>query len=111
MSSRGVCLWPSSNNVAEYSVVIELLRDVISNGVRSLEVRLKPQLVVSQLNGMYCTRDPTLLRRFLRVRLLERQFDYITYIHIPILYNHVVESYEKYVLDWYFFTSIKKDEH
>ena len=40
LSSGGICLWPSSNNVAEYSVVIELLRDAISHGVLSLEVRL-----------------------------------------------------------------------
>ena len=36
----GVCLRPSSNNVVEYSAVIELLRDVISHGVLSLEVHL-----------------------------------------------------------------------
>ena len=40
LSSGGVYLRPSSNNVAEYSVVIELLRDSISHGVLSLEVRL-----------------------------------------------------------------------
>ena len=40
LSSGGVCLWPSLNNVAEYSVVIELLWDAISHGVLSLEVRL-----------------------------------------------------------------------
>ena len=39
-SSGGVCLRPSSNNIAEYSAVIELLRDAISHGVLSLEVRL-----------------------------------------------------------------------
>ena len=39
LSSGGVCLRPSSNNVAKYSVVIELLRDAISHGVLSLEVR------------------------------------------------------------------------
>ena len=39
-SSGGVCLWTSLNNVAEYSVVIELLCDAISHGVYSLEVRL-----------------------------------------------------------------------
>ena len=72
MSSRGVCLRPSSNNVAEYSVVVELLRDAISHGVLSLEVHLDSELVVSQLNGLYHVRDPMLLRRFLRVRLLER---------------------------------------
>ena len=72
LSSRGVCLRPSSNNVAEYSVVIEILRDVISHGVHSLEVRIDSQLVVSHLNGLYCIRDPTLLQIFLRVRLLEQ---------------------------------------
>ena len=40
LSSGGVCLWPSSNNVSEYSAIIELLHDAISHGVHSLEVRL-----------------------------------------------------------------------
>ena len=35
LSSGGVCLWPSSNNVAEYSSIIKLLRDEISHGVLS----------------------------------------------------------------------------
>jgi ribonuclease HI len=71
VSSGGACLGPSMNNVAEYSVVIEILRDPISHGIHSLEVPLDSQLVVCQLNGRYPVRDPTLLRRFLRVRLLE----------------------------------------
>ena len=40
LSSGGVCLRPSSNNVAEYSVVIELLGDAISHVVLSLQVCL-----------------------------------------------------------------------
>ena len=46
VSSGGICLGPSMNNVAEYSVLIELLRDVISHGIRSLEVHLDFELVV-----------------------------------------------------------------
>ena len=38
LSSGGACFWPSSNNIAEYSVMIELLRDAISHGIRSIEV-------------------------------------------------------------------------
>ena len=49
LSSRGIFLWHSSNNVAKYSAIIELLRDAISHGVLSLEVRLDSELVVSQL--------------------------------------------------------------
>ena len=103
LSSGGVCIRPSSNNVAEYSAIIELLRDAISHGILSLEVRLDSELVVSQPNGWYHVRDPTLLRRFLRVRLLERQFDNITYIHIPRINNQVADSYANYVLDWHLF--------
>ena len=103
LSSGGVCLWPSSNNVAEYSVIIELLRDVILHGILSLEVRLDSELVVSQLNGLYHVRDSTLLRRFLRVRLLEWKFENITYIHVSKKINQVVDSYANYVLDWHLF--------
>ena len=47
LSSGGVCLWPSSRNVPEYSAVIELLHGAIAHRVLSLEVRLDLQLVVS----------------------------------------------------------------
>ena len=67
------------------------------------EVCLDLELVVSQLNGLYHVRDPTLLQRFLCVRLLEWQFDNITYIHVPRIYNQVVDSYDNYVLDWNLF--------
>ena len=87
--------------MAEYSVIIEILCDSISHGILSLEVRLDSQLVVRQLNGHYRMCDPMLLRRFLRVRLLERQFDFITYFHIPRSSNHVSNAYANYVLDWH----------
>ena len=47
LSSGGVCLWPFSNNVAEYSAIIELLWDAISHGVLSLEVRLDLELILT----------------------------------------------------------------
>ena len=40
LSSRVVCLHPSSNDIAEYSVMIELLLDAISHGIRSLELHI-----------------------------------------------------------------------
>ena len=61
LSSGGVCLWPSLNNVVEYSFVIELLRDSILHGIYSLEVCLDLQFMVSQLNDMYHVRNSTLL--------------------------------------------------
>jgi ribonuclease HI len=60
MSSGGICLGEATNNVVEYSVVIELLRDSLSHGISHLQVYLDAQLVVSQLNGVYHVYDPTL---------------------------------------------------
>ena len=61
ISLRGVCLGHATNNIAEYSVVIELLVDSISLGIRHLVVRLDSQLVVLQLSNIYSIRSPTLL--------------------------------------------------
>ena len=93
--------FPYLGYFTEYSAVIELLQDAISHGVLSLEVCLDSQLVVSQLNGLYRIRDTTLLRRCLCVRLLERQFDNITYIHVSRIFNQVADSYDNYVLNWF----------
>jgi hypothetical protein len=46
VSLRGVCLGCATNNVAEYNIVIELLVDAISLGIRHLVVRLDSQLIV-----------------------------------------------------------------
>jgi ribonuclease HI len=101
LSSRGICLGDTTNNVVEYNTVIELLRDALSHGISHLWVYLDAQLVVSQLNGVYRIYDPTLHRRFLRVRLLERSFDYITYIHVPRRFNHLTDTLANQVLDWH----------
>ena len=83
VASGGACLGPTSNNVAEYRAIIELLWDSFSRGITQLEVRLDSQLVVSQLNQAYQVWNPILLRQFMQVRLLERNFYFITFNHIP----------------------------
>ncbi len=46
VSFRGVCIGRSTNNIAEYSALIELLSDTIAHGIRQLIVRLDSQLVI-----------------------------------------------------------------
>jgi ribonuclease HI len=53
LSSGGICLGDTTNNVAEYNTVIKLLCDTLSHGISHLQVYLDAQLVVSQLNGVY----------------------------------------------------------
>jgi ribonuclease HI len=45
--SRGICLGDSTNNVTEYSTMIEFLRDTLSHGISHLQVYLDSYLVVS----------------------------------------------------------------
>jgi ribonuclease HI len=53
ISLHGVFLGRATNNIAEYSVVIELLTNTISFGIHHLIVRLDSQLVVLQLSNVY----------------------------------------------------------
>jgi ribonuclease HI len=99
LSSGGICLGDTTNNVTEYSAVIELLRDALSLGISHLRVYLDAQLVMSQLNRVYRVHDPTLHQRFLRVHLLERNFDYITYFHVPRRLNQITDTLANQILD------------
>jgi hypothetical protein len=67
-------------------VVIELLTDIISFGILHLIICIDSQLVVLQLSNDYSIRSPTILRVYLII-LLERNFDYIEYQHIPRYLN------------------------
>jgi ribonuclease HI len=99
ISLRGICLGRETNNIAEYSAVVELLVDAISLRIHYLVVRLDSQLVVLQLSNVYSIRGPTLLSIYLRIRLLERHFDYIEYQHIPRSLNTLKNALANYVLD------------
>ena len=99
VSFRGVCIGRSTNNIAEYSALIELLSDTIAHGIRQLIVRLDSQLVILQLTGIYSVRNPAIYRMFLRVKILEREFDSIQYQHISRNLNTLTDSLANYVLD------------
>jgi ribonuclease HI len=96
-----MCLGPATNNVVEYHVVIGLLTEASSIGISFFIVYLDSQLVVCQLNHVYSIRDPSLLRLYLRIRRLERFFDYIEYRHIPRELNVVTDSLANYVINWH----------
>lgn len=101
LSSGSTCLGPSTNNIADYSDVIELLLEAMSNGIQRMVVLLDSELVVSQLNGSYQVRDSSILRKYLRVKLLERNFEFITYVHIPQELNQLSYSLANFALDWH----------
>ena len=96
---QGVCLGPATNNITKYSIILELLTEVVDLGIHELLVYLDSQLVLLQLNGHYSVRNPSILCLYLRIRLLERNFDYITYQHIPRHLNTLTDAVANMVLD------------
>ena len=53
VSSGGVLLGPSTNNLVEYQAVIGLLMEALTSDVRETRVYLDYELVVQQLNRVY----------------------------------------------------------
>src|ERR1700722_12125275 len=58
--SNDICLGSATNNQAEYTAIIRLLSDAIHHCIYHLSVLLDSQLVVLQLNNVYCVCDPCL---------------------------------------------------
>ena len=101
VSSEGIFLRSTTNNVAEYHVFIGLLPEASSIGINQLIINLESQLVVRQLNREYDVHKLVLLCLHLRVRHLERSFEFLQYRHIPRELNTTSDSLANYMLDRY----------
>ena len=101
LDSEGIFLGHATNNLAEYEAVIALMTNASALGIRSLVVWLDSELVISQLTSHYSVRHLVLYWKYLRVRFLERSFDFISYEHIPRTLNSFADSLANEILDWH----------
>ncbi len=72
----------ATNNVAEYTALIEGLNLALLEGFRSLRVYSDSELVVRQINGSYKVKDKNLLKLYKQVKGLEKQFSNLEIIHV-----------------------------
>ncbi|XP_015953826.1 uncharacterized protein LOC127747537 [Arachis duranensis] len=75
--------FPVSNNQAEYEALLEGLTLAREVGAKALEVNTDSQVVSSQINGSYQTRDPLLQQYLTKVNKLKEGFESITIQHVP----------------------------
>lgn len=73
----------ATNNVAEYTAVIEGLTRAAELGADDVLVRSDSHLVVEQLSGRYRVKNPTLRRLHEDVRKIASGFRRIRYEHVP----------------------------
>jgi ribonuclease HI len=73
----------TTNNVAEYTAVIEGLARAEELGARSVTLRSDSLLLISQLNGRYRVKSQHLQPLHRRARSIAAGFDRISFEHVP----------------------------
>ena len=77
----------TTNNVAEYSAVIQALTRAAELGARDVELRTDSELLTKQLSGEYRVRNEGLKPLFAEVTRLQDRFDSCTFVHVKREYN------------------------
>ena len=72
----------ATNNVAEYTALLEGLRLAARQKIPRLEVFSDSELLVKQLQGHYRVRHPELQRLYQAVQELLPRFEQITFVHV-----------------------------
>lgn len=101
VGSFGRRIGETTNNVAEYTAVIEALEYVQRMGRRVSRIQcvLDSLLVVNQLNGLYRVKEPHLRELLSRVRLLEQGLGTVTYSAVPREQNAAADALVNQALD------------
>lgn len=79
--ARGIGV--ATNNVAEYTALIEGLELALEKGVTDLGVYMDSQLVVSQMKGEWKIKNDQLRRLAVKAQSLLRRFEKTTLKHVP----------------------------
>jgi ribonuclease HI len=75
-------LGETTNNVAEYTAVIDALEIAQELGAEQVDFFLDSELVVRQLNGQYKVKNPALAQLFLNIHNLRLGFAKTTFTHV-----------------------------
>ena len=99
--SNGVCIGSATNNQAEYDAMIGFLADSLDHFILHLHVCLDSLLLVMKLNSVYHVHNPILFKKYLWAKLLMREFESISFNHVPRAHNHYVDTISNNILNWY----------
>ncbi len=98
-TNQGKFLGSTTNNVAEYSALIEALELIKMESDAEIVCNLDSELVVKQLNGQYRVKDENLKQLWQKVKLLQAKFKNISFKHIPRAQNKLADKIVNEVLD------------
>lgn len=105
LASFGIRLGITTNNIAEYTAVIEAFNWLLTHREKIgdssvISFFLDSNLVVSQLSGMFKVKHPNMLPLFLKVKEKEKQLGIpVSYTHIPREKNKMADKMVNAALD------------
>lgn len=99
IETLGLYLGTATNNVAEYTALVNGLKLAKEKGVTELNCFLDSELVVKQLTNIYRVKDATLKTLFDQVKILEKNFVVVRYTHIRREFNKEADAIVNQVLD------------
>ncbi len=105
LTAFGKKLGVATNNVAEYTAIIEALRWIVKNkeslgNVSEIEARMDSQLACRQLTGMYKVKNEMIRGLFHQVQVAAVSLGVpIVYKHVPREQNTMADAQVNFALD------------
>ncbi len=99
LAEIGTFLGVTTNNVAEWTGLLQGLEAALARGVDELAVRLDSELVVKQLSGDYRVKHPGLIPLHAKAKMLLRKFGRVDVRHVPRKENKAADAVVNQVLD------------
>jgi len=99
LAQGGEYLGITTNNQAEYHGVLMGLEKAGELGLKRVDFRLDSMLVVNQMNGIYAIKNRELWPINERIRDLVKNFERVTFRHVPRELNQLADSQVNKTLD------------
>lgn len=91
----------ATNNFAEYTGLINGLKQARKLGINEIVCHLDSELVVKQLNREYKVKHPDIIPLFQQATELASMFEVIKFIYIPRAENKFADKLVNLILDQY----------
>lgn len=102
LKKSGEYIGITTNNVAEYTAVLESLKAAIAlkgEDSASIDFYMDSKLVVEQLSGRYKIKNTNLLKIIIQIKNLLNHFDKVEFTHIPRALNFEADELANIALD------------
>lgn len=99
LDAQGVAIGTTTNNVAEYSALVNGLRRARELGVEELVVKSDSELMVKQMRGEYRVKNAALQELFLDASRAANALRGVTFVHVRREHNALADRLVNEALD------------